>query len=213
MIWLESDFFAAYIFGLGVGLGLMHRFRFLHLYLFCAVCVNLADILVLSRCGIASSAYLHCYYYSDLLLVLALYLAIVELYRLKLPRNVWRYSWPISLAIPVLVISLSVAAAHESATYGLFHFTLALAEYVFLATLALTFVLWGISCMTFRDGGIATRMIRAWGVYFLLAGLVYCVRQLSPPYLHYPMAVAKVYTAWLPVALGFAMLNGLEFGI
>jgi hypothetical protein len=217
VIWLEYTFFCVYVFFLGFRLGLIRRFRFLHLYLFCIVCVSLADGLVLRVFGLTSSAYFHCYLYLDLLLSLALYLVIVELYRLKLSRNVWRRCWPISVAIPVLLIPPSVVAARESGTHGFIHFSIALSEYAFFASLALTFVLWGISRVTFRDGGIAARMIHAWAIYFLLFGLVYGVRHLSLPYSYsysnMAMAVARVYAAWLPVALGYAMVNGLEFGV
>lgn len=217
VIWVEYSFFCVYVFFLGFRLGLIRRFRFLHLYLFCAVCASLVDGLVLRVFGLTSPAYFHCYLYLDLLLSLALYLVIVELYRLNLPRNVWRHSWPIFVAIPVLLISLSVVAAHEYATHRLLHFSIVLSEYVFFASLALMFVLWGISRMTVRDSGIAARMIHAWAVYFLLFGLVYSARHLSVLYLYsysnIAMAVARVYAAWLPVALGYAMVNGLEFGV
>jgi hypothetical protein len=213
VVWLESSFFSAYVFFLGFKLGLIRRFRFLHLYLLCAVCVSLLEVLVLCVFGLKSSTYLHCYAYSELLLAMALYLVIVELYRLNLPRNIWRHSWPIFVAIPALLMSLSVVAARESGINRLFHFSIVLSDDAFLASLALTFLLWVISCTSGSSGGISARMIQAWGMYFLLFVMVYCVRQLSPFYLYYAMTIASLNAAWLPVALGYAMVNGLEFGV
>jgi hypothetical protein len=59
-------------------------------YLVLNLFTDLSCFVLIVRSGFASELYLYLYYYSDLLLAVALYLVVGELYRRILPAQHWR---------------------------------------------------------------------------------------------------------------------------
>jgi hypothetical protein len=161
--------------------------------------------------GLVSELYMYLYYGSDLVLAVAVYLVILELQRPLLPAQFCRILRRCSLAIVSLWTVASYAEIWKSNARRLMFCTYELATNLWCVSLGLILLLWVFIYLRDLRRGIAAEMVRVWGIYFLLMGsgyvFFYFFHNLSPsaPRLH--LEVPVMAEVWLPLGLGFAMIN------
>lgn len=212
-LWLGTALVAGYVVVLSQSIGVWRCFPILNTYLALIVCTDLYSWLVSRRSGFSSREYRYFYYCSDLLLSIALYIAIAELYRRVLPvrQDRWHRWWFVALLVLVAVFSGAMAWHFAGDSMGLF--AIELSRSLFFVSAGLALVLWVVAAVHRLPRGIAVRMVQVWGIYFVLVAGSYYLGQLSPLSWDIHSEVALMTGAWLPIGLGFAIVNGVELGV
>jgi hypothetical protein len=183
-------------------------------YLVLSLFAGLARWVTLARWGLVSELYMHLYYGSDLVLAVAVYLVILELQRPLLPPQVCRIVRRCSLAIVSLWTVVAYAKIWKSNAQRLMPCAYELATNLWFVSLGLILLLLVFIYLRDLRRGIAAEMVRVWGIYFLLMGsgnvFFYFFHNLSSsaPRLH--LEVPVMAEVWLPLGLGFAMINKLQ---
>jgi len=137
--------------------------------------------LVISRSGVSSMEYAYFYFYSDALLTIGLYFALLNLYSLVFDEmKVERY---LRLGAVILLGGtawFSYAVINQSSHRILSHFAFELSQNLYFVGLVLTYVLWG-AILKLRE--TRTRLIQlvlSLGVYFSAFAADYALRNLYP---------------------------------
>src|SRR5205823_11174274 len=153
----------------------------LNLYMGLSFLVSVGRYLVISRSGVSSMEYAYFYFYSDALLTIGLYSALLNLYSLVFDEmKVGRY---LKLGAVILLGGtawFSYAVINQSSHRILSHFALELSQNLYFVGLVLTYVLWG-AILKLRE--TRTRLIQlvlSLGVYFSAFAADYALRNLYP---------------------------------
>jgi hypothetical protein len=216
LLWMGATLLAGYVAALGWRLGVARRFPFLTVYLLLSLCVELSRWAIVERWGFTPELYMNFYYGSDLLLAVALYFVILELQRRLLPAQLWRLLHRCSLAIVGLWTVVSYAEIWTFDKQRLMLCAYELSSNLWFVSLGLILILWVIIRVRDLPRGIAAQMVQVWGIYFLLMASTYVLFHFfntlptSAPRLHLEMPVMA--EVWLPLGLGFAILNKSQNG-
>jgi hypothetical protein len=211
LLWIGAALLGGYVAALSWRLGVSRHFPLVTTYLVLSLVIDLVRFVVLGRFGFSTEQYMYTYYISDSILAVVVYLVVIELCRSLLPAKYWKLLPRYSLAILVLLTVVSYAEICQSDTQRLMSCSYELATNLQFVSLGLILVLWGI--IYFRDlpRGMVAQMVRVWGIYFLLMASTYFIYYVfhnlppSAPRLH--LEIPEMAQVWLPLGLGFAMLN------
>jgi len=163
---------------------------------------------VLIRWGSRSLEYAYFYFYSDALLTLGLYFALLNLYSLVFDEmKVDRY---LRLGAVVLLGGtawFSYAVINQSAHKILSHFAFELSQNLYFVGLILTYVLWGAILKLRETRARLIQLVLALGVYFSAFAADYALRNL-----YVNLQVVWQYTTpllgcLLPAAWAYAFLR------
>ena len=187
------------------------RYVFLNLYMGLSFLVSVGRFQILHRTGPESLEYAYFYFYSDAVLTIGLYFALLNLYSLVFDEmKVERF---IRLGAVVLLAGtawFSYAVINQSSHRLLSHFAFELSQNLFFVGLILTYVLWG-AVLKLRE--TRTRLIQlvlALGVYFSAFAADYALRNLYPDV----QVVWRYVTPWLgcilPAAWAYSFLRVSE---
>ena len=164
---------------------LTHSFRrylLLNVYMGTAVVISLARFQVLNRYGFSSNEYIFFYYYSDALLTIGLYFALMNLYsRVLEEMRVDRYVRIGALLLLGGTALFSYAVVQGASARLLTRFVVELGQNLYFVGLVLTYLLWG-AILKLRD--TRTRLIQivlSLGIYFSAFAANYALRNLYPP--------------------------------
>src|SRR5208283_2912934 len=120
------------------------RYFFLNFYLVLSVAVSIGRFLILSRCGFDSDQYMYFDYYSDALLTLALFVALVSLYSLVLGElRAGEYVKWGAVFLLLGTAGFSYAVVAQSAKSLSTSFAYELSQNLYFVGLVLTYILWG----------------------------------------------------------------------
>ena len=149
--------------------------------------------------------YVYFYYYSDALLTIFLYFALMSLYsyvfdELKAERLVSLMAF--ALLVGTAIFSYSVV--QQSSSKLITHFVVELSQNLYFVGLVLTYLLWA-SILKMRE--TRTRLIQlvlSLGVYFSLFAATYALRNLYPGMSSLLQALPPLIACFLPMAWGYA---------
>ncbi len=180
----------------------LRRYLLLNVYMAASVLVSIGRYNILSHYGFASKEYLYFYYYSDSLLTIALYFALMSLYsHIFSDLNAERY---IRIGTAILLSGtalFSYAVVQQSSSKLVTHFVVELSQNLYFVGLVLTYILWA-AVLKMRE--TRTRLIQlvlALGLYFSVFAASYALRNLYPslhnvwPYLT-PISGCVLPLAW-----------------
>lgn len=157
------------------------RYLPLTAYMLASALGDLLRFQILFRYGFSSSEYFHFYYYSDALLTIALYLALISLFVEVLKElNVGRYvifGASFLLAATALFSYLVVA---QSSTRLLGPLVVELSQNLYFVGLVLTYILWGAMLKLRETRTQLIQLVLSLGVYFSLYAANYALRNLYP---------------------------------
>ncbi len=211
LLWIGATVVAGYVAAVSWRLGVSRRFPLLTTYLILSVVASLARVVVLAWFGFSGDQFMVTYYISDVILTVVVYLVVIELCRSVLPDKHRRVLPRYSLAILVLLTVFSYAVTSPLQNHLLIPLAYELATNLWFVSVGVTLVLWGL--IYFRDlpRGMAAHMVQVWGVYFLLMASSYVIfyyfRNLPPSAPRMHLAIPEMAGPWLPLGLGFAILN------
>lgn len=172
------------------------------------VVVSLARYYILSHHGISSSQYRYVYYYSDALLTIFLYLALINLYlQVFYEMKVEKY---VRLAAVLLLAGTSLfsyAVVNQSSQRMLADFVYELSQNLYFVGLVLTYVLWG-AILKMRETRIQLiQLVLSLGVYFSAFAATFAFRNmLQNTWTWFPYII-QIAGCLLPMAWAYAFLR------
>lgn len=159
------------------------RYFFLNLYFLMALSSDAVRYFFLSRFGQSSSEYRYAYFYTDVLLTLALYMALISLYsyvlsELKLERYVRMTA--VLLLLGTAIFSYAVVAQSQQRLATTFAYELS--QNLYFVGLVLTYILWGAVVKLRETRTRLVQFILALGVYFSAYAASYALVNLASKY-------------------------------
>lgn len=180
------------------------RYLCLNLYMLSSVVVSLARYHILSDYGLRSSQYLYAYYYSDAVLTIFLYLALITLYLQVFDEmKVEKYVRLAALLLLAGTALFSYAVVQQSSHRMVTNFVYELSQNLYFVGLVLTYVLWG-AILKLRETRLQLiQLVLSLGVYFsAFAATFACTNMLhSLPWLPY---IQQLVGCLLPAAWAYA---------
>lgn len=186
------------------------RYFFLNVYMGLSFLASVGRYQVLSHYGIASNEYIYFYFYSDALLTIGLYFALLNLYSLVFDEmKVERYLRFGAVFLLGGTAWFSYAVINQSQHKILTHFAFELSQNLYFVGLILTYVLWGAILKLRETRARLIQLVLALGVYFSAFAADYALRNL---YSNLQVQVIWQYTmpllgCLLPAAWAYAFLR------
>lgn len=184
------------------------RYFTLIVYVLAAVLLSLGRVFIFFRYGFTSEHYFHFYYYSDALLTVFLYFALMGLYSLVFQEmGVHRYLRVGAILLLGLTAWFSYQVVVNSSYRLLTRFVVELSQNLYFVGLVLTYLLWG-AVMKLRE--TRTRLVQlvlALGVYFSAFAANYALRNVYPNLevvWHY---LPPLMGLWLPLAWAYTFVR------
>jgi uncharacterized membrane protein YgdD (TMEM256/DUF423 family) len=186
----------------------LRRYFFLNLYMAASFLVSVGRFQMLSHFGLQSSEYGYFYMYSDALLTIFLYFALISLYvhvfdEMKVESFVRLTA--VLLLLGTAVFSYSVVV--QSSSKILTHFVFELSQNLYFVGLVLTYLLWG-AILKLRE--TRTRLIQlvlSLGIYFSVFAATLALRNLYPNLQVVWEYVAPLFGCLLPLSWAYAFLR------
>jgi hypothetical protein len=157
------------------------RYFFLIVYMGLSFFVSVGRFQILSRLGTASLEYAYFYFYSDALLTIGLYFALLNLYSLVFDEmKVERYLRLGAIFLLGGTAWFSYAVVQQSSHKILSHFAFELSQNLYFVGLILTYALWGAILKLRETRARLIQLVLALGVYFSAFAADYALRNLYP---------------------------------
>jgi hypothetical protein len=182
--------------------GSFRRYLAINLYMLAASFVNIVRFKILFTYGFRSSEYGYFYYYSDLLLTIGLYFALMGLYSYVFEEmGAEQYVRFGALLLLLGTAGFSFAIVQQSSSSIMGHFVLEASQNLYFVGLVLTYVLWGAMLKLRETRTRLIQLVLALGLYFSVFAASYALRNLSTslngiwPYL-IPISGCLLPLAW-----------------
>lgn len=188
----------------------IRRYIFLNIYMGASALVSVGRYEVLSRSGFGSPEYAYFYYYSDALLTIGLYFALLNLYSLVFDEmKVERYLRFGAIFLLGGTAWFSYAVVQQSSHRILSHFAYELSQNLYFVGLVLTYVLWGAIVKLRETRTRLVQLVLALGVYFSAFAANYALQNLywKTAVLHY---LTPLLGCILPAAWTYSFLQVTE---
>jgi hypothetical protein len=187
------------------------RYFFLNLYMAASFLVSVGRYLVLNQFGQQSAEYGYFYFYSDTLLTVFLYFALITLYihvfdELKAEKYV-RLAAVILLGGTAL---FSYSVVQQSSHRMLTHFFFELSQNLYFVGLVLTYLLWGAILKLRETRTRLVQLVLSLGVYFSLFAATYALRNMFPAWQVALAYSAPILGCLLPLSWAYAFLRHSE---
>ncbi|HEY6945328.1 MAG TPA: hypothetical protein VI431_09335 [Candidatus Acidoferrum sp.] len=172
--------------------------------------VDVGRYQVLSHYGMTSNEYIYFYYYSDTLLTIGLYFALLNLYSLVFDEmKVERYLRLGAILLLGGTAWFSYAVVQQSSHRILSHFGYELSQNLYFVGLVLTYALWGAILKLRETRARLVQLVLALGVYFSAFAANYALQNLyrGAAVLHY---VTPLLGCILPAAWAYCFLRVSE---
>jgi hypothetical protein len=182
------------------------RYFFLNLYMLLSVFVSVGQFRVLMHYGRPSLEYRYFYFYSEALLVISLYFALISLYsRVFQELQAKRY---LRLGAVVLLGGtawFSYAVVNQSSARMLTHFVFELSQNLYFVGLVLTYVLWGVILKLRETRALLVQFVLSLGVYFSAYAASYAISNLRPDLYSHIIYLFPIIACLLPLAWTYAI--------
>jgi hypothetical protein len=180
------------------------RYLCLNLYMVFSLLVSLVRYSVLTQFGLPSKQYLYCYYYSDAILTILLYLTLITLYlhvfdEMKAGKYV-RLAATMLLAGTAL---FSYAVVQQSSHRMFTSFVYELSQNLYFVGLVLTYVLWGAILKLRETRTQLIQLVLSLGVYFSAFAATFALGNMFPT-LQSVTYIAPLFGCLLPMAWAYA---------
>jgi|SRR5579863_5962150 len=184
------------------------RYFFLNLYMLLSVLVSVGRYQVLMSHTIASDEYRYFYFYSDALLTIVLFFALISLYsRVFQELSVEGYVRLGAVLTLAGTAWFSYSVVNQSTSRMLTHFAFELSQNLYFVGLVLTYVLWGAILKLRETRALLVQLVLSLGIYFSAFAATYAVSNLNPTLYSYIHYLLPVFGCLLPMAWAYAILR------
>jgi len=170
-----------------------------------SVVADIARYNILSHYGYVSKEYLYFYYYSDALLTVALYLALISLF-VQVFKELSAEKFVILGACLLLTGTslFSYLVIQQSTGRLLTRFVVELSQNLYFVGLVLTYVLWGAILKLRETRAQLVQLVLSLGIYFSLFAANYAIRNLYPAASGISISLLQFLGCFLPLAWAYA---------
>lgn len=187
------------------------RYIFLNLYMALSFLVSVGRFQIISRVGTNSLEYAYFYFYSDALLTIGLYFALLNLYTLVFDEmKVERYLRLGAIVLLGGTAWFSYAVVNQSSQRILSHFAFELSQNLYFVGLVLTYALWGAILKLRETRARLIQLVLALGIYFSALAADYALRNLYPNMQIVFQCVTPLLACILPAAWSYSFLRVSE---
>jgi hypothetical protein len=176
------------------------RYFFLNLYFLAVIGSSITRFFFLNRFGISTDEYRYAYFFTDVLLTLGLYLALISLYsRVFEELQFARYLRLTAILLLLGTALFSYAVVAQSSERLATTFAYELSQNLYFVGLVLTYILWG-AILKLRE--TRTRLVQfvlALGVYFSAYAAIYALGNMASRY-SVLQVLGPVVSCLLPLA-------------
>jgi hypothetical protein len=180
-IWFLGALFEAAVVVCSLLRGPFRRYFTLNLYMSMSFLVTLGRYFVLTKHGLASPEYTYFYYYSDAILTICLYFALMGLYAIvfeELGAALRLRVFMMLLLIGTTLFSYSVV--HQSEARMLTHYIVEISQNLYFVGLVLTYVLWAALLKLHESRVRVIQIVLSLGVYFSINAANYALHNAYP---------------------------------
>jgi hypothetical protein len=200
-IWIICTLLEAAVVVCAVRSHSIRQYILLNLYMTLSFLVSVGRYQILSHSGVASREYVYFYFYSDALLTIGLYFALLNLYILVFDEmKVERYLRLGAILLLGGTAWFSYVVVQQSSHRILSHFAYELSQNLYFVGLILTYALWGAILKLRETRARLIQLVLALGAYFSAFAAKYALQNLYPgvTLLHYatPLLGCVLPAAW-----------------
>jgi hypothetical protein len=205
-IWCLATLFEACVVVCSIRKKVFRRYFFLNLFMLSSVCVSVARFRILMHDGRSSLEYRYFFYYSEALLVISLYFALISLYsRVFQELRVEKYVRFGAVLLLAGTAWFSYAVVNQSSSRMLTHFVYELSQNLYFIGLVLTYALWGVILKLRETRALLVQLVLSLGVYFSAYAASYAVSNLRPDLFSHMLYLFPVIGCLLPLAWAYAI--------
>jgi hypothetical protein len=206
MIWSLATLFEAAVVVCSVHRKVFRRYFFLNLYMLFNVLVSLGRFQVLIHQGRSSVEYRYFYFYSDALLTIVLFFALISLYSFVFQElQLERYLRLGAVLVLAGTAWFSYAVVNQSSARMLTHFAFELSQNLYFIGLVLTYALWGAILKLRETRVLLVQLVLSLGVYFSAYAASYAISNLRPNLFSYVYLLVPIIGCLLPLAWAYAI--------
>jgi len=187
------------------------RYLFLNVYMASSFLVSVGRYEILNQFGFASQEYRYFYFYSDALLTICLYFALITLYVYVFDEL--QAEKLVRLAAVVLLggtALFSYAVVQQSSDRMLTNFFFELSQNLYFVGLVLTYVLWGAILKLRETRTRLVQLVLSLGVYFSVFAATYALHNMFPHWEFVLAYSAPILGCLLPLAWVYAFWRHSE---
>lgn len=207
-IWFLGALFEAVVVVCSLWRGPFRRYFTLNLYMLMSFVASVGRYYVLTRHGLTSSEYIYFYYYSDAILTICLYFALMGLYAIvfeELGAALRLRVFMMLLLIGTTLFSYSVVQQSEGKILS--RSIVELSQNLYFVGLVLTYVLWA-ALLKLRESRVRViQIVLSLGVYFSIHAANYALRNVYPNLRFIWEYVPPVIGVLLPAAWLYAFMR------
>jgi len=207
-IWFLGALFEAVVVVCSLWRGPFRRYFTLNLYMAMSFLASVGRYYVLAQHGLTSNEYTYFYYYSDAILTICLYFALMGLYAIvfeELGAAMRLRVFMMLLLIGTTLFSYSVV--HQSEGRILTHYIVEISQNLYFVGLVLTYVLWA-ALLKLRESRVRIiQIVLSLGVYFSIHAANYALHNVYPNLRFIWAYLPPVTGVLLPVAWIYAFMR------
>ena len=186
------------------------KYFFLNLYVIFSLFADLLRQVVLRFYGLDSPRYIYAYYYTDCLLTIALFVAVISLAsRVFAELNLARYVRFVAVLLLLGTAGFTYAVVAQSTDRLGTRFAVELSQNLYFVGLVLTYLLWGAVLKLQETRTRLVQMVLALGLYFSAYAGSYALLNLAPNY-EVVQYLAPILGCFLPVSWALTIMRYSE---
>ena len=184
------------------------RYFTLNLYMAASFVTSIGRYAVLTRHGLDSNEYIYFYYYSDAILTICLYFALMGLYSIVFEElGVERYVRVFSMLLLAGTALFSYGVVRQSETRLLTQYVVEMSQNLYFVGLVLTYLLWGAVLKLRETRARVIQFVLSLGVYFSLYAANYALYNMWPNLDFIWTYLPAIIGALLPIAWNYTFLR------
>jgi hypothetical protein len=184
------------------------RYFTLNLYMIASFATSAGRYAVLARNGLTSDEYTYFYYYSDAILTICLYFALMGLYSIVFEElGAATYVRAFSMLLLAGTALFSYGVIHQSENRMVTHYVVEMSQNLYFVGLVLTYVLWGAVLKLQETRARVIQFVLSLGVYFSLYAANYALGNIYPNLGYVWMYLPPLISTLLPIAWCYAFLR------
>jgi len=204
-IWFLGTLLEVAVVVCAVKKNLFRRYFFLNLYMLLSAAVSAGRFRVLMTDGVDSTVYRYFYFYSDALLTIILFFALISLFGYVFQEmHVEKYVRMGAVLLLGGTAWFTYAVVNQSSARIVTHFVFELSQNLYFVGLVLTYVLWGAILKLRETRALLVQLVLSLGVYFSAYAASYAISNLRPNLFYYVSLLVPVIGCLLPLAWAYA---------
>src|SRR5882757_5359067 len=186
------------------------RYFFLNLYVILALSADLIRQAVLRFYALDSPQYMYAYFYTDCLLTVALFVAVISLAsRVFAELHLARYVRLVAVLLLLGTAGFSYAVVAQSTDRLATMFAVELSQNLYFVGLVLTYLLWGAVLKLQETRTRLVQMVLSLGLYFSAYAGSYALVNLAPKY-GVVQYLAPILGCFLPISWAVSVMRHSE---